>query len=153
MYYIITIIVSLVLGYFANYLKRKAENLATKEDLAYITRIELDEKIKKQLKHEACMSALFSIDSVFSNRDWGPEYPVEKQTIDIAQIREAHNKLIVACDSVVIVNKFVDIIQNAGTKGVTNELNDLRNLIRCELSLGDKLDFDKDKAWISRIKN
>jgi hypothetical protein len=157
------IIVKLAPEYFLKYIGKKGENLATQEDIGNITR-EIEsvkteiarassiEDTKRSIKHDACLEALSIIDAFLSHNVAGD---IEKQNKEIYKAREAHTKLILACDNPDIIATFLNIIfyasrPNAPVAPLTDQLNDLRNLIRQELGFGDRLELDRDVAWIGK---
>ena len=153
----IVAICALIIGYLVNpflqpYIGQKGKNLATIEDIAEITRNELIEKTKRQLKHDACLGALSSIDAKFSHLSWNnvPKQPT-KQKLDISKIRECHSKLVLSCENTKIVEKFLEIIILDEGAQPTELLNEFRNLIRLELGLGTELTFNNEKAWIGSL--
>lgn len=145
------------------YVSEKGKNLATQEDIEEITRkIEsvrgdisranaVDEQ-KRKLKYEACLEALVVIDAHFSQL-FAAENPAP-QPICTIRAREAHSKLILSCNDVLIVEKFGEIFfgPRAGEspRPSTDLLNEFRNLIRKELGFGSELPLDSERAWIGR---
>lgn len=143
------------------YIAEKGKNLATREDIEEITRkiesIRGDisranavEEQKRKLKYEACLEALAVIDAhlsqVFVSENVAP------QPVSTIKAREAHNKLILSCNDVLIVEKFGEIYfgprDSELRRPPTDLLNEFRNLIRKELGFGSELDLDRDRAWI-----
>ncbi len=112
---------------------------------------------KRSLKHEACLNALSVIDADFSHRDWIVEGKkiddINQQEIDISKARACHSQLALSCDDPKIVEAYVNILtsQNQSPSNPTESLNELRNLIRTELGFGNKIEFNKDQAWIAKL--
>lgn len=102
------------------------------------------------IKRDACLDALSAIDSAFSHRVWTdvPKQPT-KQKVDISKIRECHSKLTLSCNNVETIEMFLQIM--LGEEKPTELLNEFRNLIRGELDFGNKLNFNRTKAWIGSI--
>lgn len=152
--------------FLGKYIEKKAENLATKEDIDEITRrIELvraqigreqavlDAKYK--LKHKACLDSLALIDAFYSVNLISPDckqpFREEKTTLDA---RRCHSELILACENSAIVDKFLDILfRNKNESGFvrppTDLLNEFRNLVRAELGFGDPIKLDREVAWFA----
>lgn len=153
----------LLKSFLPSYLSEKAKNLATKEDVEYITRrvesvkSELSrlgavEEQKRKLRHEACLEALSVIDAHFSQLFKSPR--PTPQPISTVRAREAHSKLILSCNNIQIVEKFGEIYfgPRAGepARPPTDLLNEFRNLIRVELGFGQELPLDRERAWVGR---
>lgn len=145
------------------YISEKGKNLATSEDIEKITlkieTIRADiynsnamEEQKRKLKYEACLEALAVIDAHFSQIFAG-EKPVP-QPVSTARAREAHSKLILSCNNVLIVEKFGEIYFGPRADELprppTDLLNEFRNLVRKELGFGSELPLDRERAWIGR---
>ena len=150
--------------FLGKYLEKKAENLATKEDVEEITRkIEsvkaqigreqaaLDAKYK--LRHEACLEALALIDAYYSQILLASEgQRIAREARTTSEARRCHSKLILACENPAIIDKFLEIFfKNRTDKGFTRPptdlLNEFRNLVRKELGFGDPVTLDRDVAW------
>ena len=108
----------------------------------------IDEQ-KRQLKYEACIRALSVIDAHFSHSLVGD--PV-KQFVNTEEVRKVHSHLILSCDDIKVVEKFTSIICKRNPIQPTEQLNELRNLIRNELGFGGELPLDKNLTWISKIE-
>ena len=152
--------------FLGRYIEKKAENLATKEDIEEITRkIEsvraqigreqavLDAKYK--LKHQACLDALALIDSYYSVNLLSPDgkQPI-REGKSTSEARRCHSELILACENPAIVDKFLEIFfSNKNEAGFvrppTDLLNEFRNLVRAELGFGAPLKLDRDFAWFA----
>ena len=145
------------------YISEKGKNLATREDIEEITRMiesvrgdisraNAVEEQKRKLKYEACLEALAVIDAHFSQL-FAAESPTP-QPISTVRAREAHSKLILSCNNVLIVEKFGEIYfgPRAGEppQPPTDLLNKFRNLVREELGFGSELPLDRERAWIGR---
>lgn len=109
------------------------------------------------LKRDACLEALSAVDAMFSNQVWTnvPRQPTI-QKVEILKFRECHSKLILSCNNIKTVEKFLEIMFYYTTETCTQSpqtelLNEFRNLIREELNFGSKLEFNKEKAWIGSI--
>lgn len=129
------------------YLSKKGENLATKEDIAEITkliesekalvqRIERSDTKKYELKHIACLDALYIVDSHLSknmtvDNDGNRIQPyITNVTTDV--IRDCHNRLILSVDNQELVHTFLEIITGKSLNMIIS-LEHLRGLIRTEL--------------------
>ncbi|MFJ4349655.1 hypothetical protein ACIPZ5_02000 [Pseudomonas sp. NPDC089428] len=150
--------------YFPKYLIKKAENLATKEDIREITReveevkseiskIDAIDASRRTVKLEACLNALAILDAHFSHIQWNADMkPPQKQMATIREAREAHSKLILTCDDIELVNLFCEILfQKSNTQPLTDQLNKFRNLVRRELGFGGEKELDRNTAWIATI--
>jgi len=144
------------------YVSEKGKNLATQEDIEEITRkiesvrgdisrANAVEEQKRKLKYEACLEALSVIDAHFSQLFAPSPTP---QPISTVRAREAHSKLILSCNNVLIVEKFGEIYFGPRTgespSPPTDLLNEFRNLVRKELDFGSELPLDREHAWIAR---
>jgi len=146
----------------SGYLTEKGKNLATKEDIEVITRqvesvkIEFStqnaiEEQKRKLKYEACLEALSVIDGFFAQIFNINNPRPTPQPVSTINLRETHNKLILSCDNIKIVEKFCEI--NFGPRPgedkcpPTDLLNEFRNLVRAELGFGNQLPLDRERAW------
>lgn len=146
--------------YLPSYFTEKGRNLATKEDIAEITRkieavkleIEASKAIqdaKRNLKHEACLEALCLVDADLSHK-----FGVSKQYATTEAARRCHSKLILACDNTQIIEKFSDLMFGQRVKPekpTTDLLNEFRNLIRKELGFGQELELDRERAWFGAL--
>lgn len=145
------------------YVSEKGKNLATREDIEEITRkiesvrgdisrANAVEEQKRQLKYEACLEALAVIDAHLS-QVFAPENPTP-QPVSAIRAREAHSKLILSCNNILIVEKFGEIYFGPRTgespRPPTDILNEFRNLIRLELGFGSDLPLDRERAWVGR---
>lgn len=162
--FIAVILVKMIPEYVFKYFGKKGENLATKEDIGAITR-EIEsvkteialansvEESKRAIKHEACLEALSIVDAFLSYNLIGD---IDKQEMETRKTREAHNKLILACDDPRIVDAFFTLIfglsspNNLPPQPLTDQLNRFRNLIRQELGFGEHLELDRTLAWIGK---
>jgi hypothetical protein len=145
------------------YVAEKSKNLATKQDIEEITRriehvkaeivdLQAGRAAKRQLKYEACLDALSVVDAHFVQIFSG-ENPTP-QLADTQKARECHNKLILSCDDVGIVEKWAEILfgpkQGEERRPPTELLNEFRNLIRQELGFGEALTLDSDRVWVGQ---
>lgn len=154
--------------FFGEYLKQKAENLATKEDIGKITReiesvkaqISREERILKakyELKYNACLDALALIDAFFSHALRDPDgKPITKENRSTVDARQCHNKLILTCENPVLLDKFLEIFFRNDDSGKwikppTDLLNEFRNLVRSELGFGAPLTLDRNLAWFGKF--
>jgi hypothetical protein len=153
-------------NYLPSYFTEKGKNLATKEDIAEITRrieavkLEIEaskavQQAKRNLKHEACLEALCLVDAHLSHKFIAPENGrLIKQHATTEAARRCHSKLILACDDTRIVEKFSDLMFGQRVrpeKPLTDVLNEFRNLIRKELGFGEELTLDRDRAWFGAL--
>lgn len=147
-------------SYFPKYMEEKAKNLASKEDIAEITREVEDVKaeiakqtkideLKYKLKYEACMGALSIIDAHFSHTLTPPEGgEIVKQFASTEEARTCHSKLVLTCESPDLISKFNEIIFGSNdTTAPTDLLNEFRNLVRDELGFGGYVEIDREKSW------
>lgn len=163
---IIIIALSLYLAFFKSYFQEKGKNLATKQDIALITKqieevkaeIELQKAISKQkqdLKYNALLKSLNLIDAYLSNFIIGSS--IKKQYATTEESRECYNNLILSCDNQDVIDSFVKIMMEkkptdeTGTQFVLKELQDYRNLIRKELGYGNVLKTNSDYIWITSV--
>ncbi|MGU5819485.1 hypothetical protein ACV1EH_09160 [Aeromonas caviae] len=118
------------------------------------------EEIRWQATHEACLDALGLIDTYLSRKlREEPGKRITPQNIEIKVARECHNKLMLACVNIDIVDGFnrimfenEDVNSQTGFKiPPTDLLNDLRNKIRLELGFGNPLILDRNIAWIGSL--
>jgi hypothetical protein len=149
-------------AFFGSYLKKKGENLATKEDVERLTRkmelvkAEIAEQqgfkdAKYRLKHDACLKALSLIDAMFSHQLCGD---ISKQYASTEEARECHSKLILSCESVELLVKFDEIVfpdLDNKQAAPTTLLNEFRNLVRKELGFGFSLVLNEDHAWVGKV--
>ncbi|MCD4654973.1 hypothetical protein K8T06_13695 [bacterium] len=153
-------------SYFPKYFAEKGKNLATKEDIEEITRkvesvkaeIEEDKLIfqkKYQLKYEACLDALSLIDAHFSHTFDNGGQKIIRQYATTEHARTTHNKLILSCENKDILKKYEEIMYGHANDGnetpPTDLLNDFRNLIRKDLSYGNDLELNREKAWFGKV--
>ena len=145
------------------YLKRKDQDLATRENIEELTSLvesikkdirsnEAIAQAKRQMKHDACLEALSVIDAFFSH--FFKEPKPTPQPADSSKAREVHSKLILACDNSRIVELYTEILCGPiGGERVppTDQLNELRNLVRKELGFGSDVNLDRDRAWFGQI--
>jgi hypothetical protein len=61
-----------------------------------------------------------------------------------------HSQLILSCDNIELIQKFIEIIFKKDPPCTTDDLNLFRNMIRNELGFGNKLPLDRDRAWIGK---
>jgi hypothetical protein len=162
-HYLIAVILICGSFFIGAYLKRKGQDLATRENIEDLTSLvesvkkdirdnESVAQAKRQMKHDACLEALSVIDSFFSHffKDIKPT----PQLADSSKAREAHSKLILACDNSQIVELYTEILCGPieGKRAPpTDQLNELRNLIRRELGFGNDVNLDRDRAWLGKI--
>ena len=146
------------------YFKRKGQDLATRENIEDLTSLvesvkkdirdnESIAQAKRQMKHDACLEALSVIDSFFSHFFTDPK--PTPQLADSSKAREAHSKLILACDNSKIVELYNEIlcgpIEGEQRAAPTDQLNELRNLIRGELGFGNDVNLNRDRAWLGKV--
>lgn len=145
------------------YLKQKGQNVATMESIEDLTSLvesvkkeirdnEAVAQAKRQMKYDACLEALSVIDAFFSHFFTKPK--PTPQVSDASKAREAHSKLILACDNSQIVELFTEILcgsSNGERIPPTDQLNELRNLIRKELGFGSEVHLDRERAWFGNI--
>jgi hypothetical protein len=158
----ILVLFSGVAAFFGAYLKKKGENLATKEDVRRLTRemelvkAEISEQqgfkdAKYRLKHDACLKALSLIDAMFSHQLEGD---ISKQYASTEEARECHSMLILSCESTALLVKFDQIVfrdSKGKQPAPTNLLNEFRNLVRQELGFGSPLALNEDRAWFGKV--
>lgn len=166
-YFWVYLITSFLIGVISTigieFLKTKGQNLATKQDIADITK-KIEEvkakmqnnqeiiKQKRDLKFKALYSSLTIIDAYISQR----YLPKNKQRIDkqkssTDEVRACHNNLILTCDSMKIIDLFVKILlPSSSIEGMNDPielLNTYRNLVRKELEFGEELKLDTTYSW------
>lgn len=115
--YLVIAILSSISAFFGAWLKKRGEDFATKQSIRDLTHLvetikeeirrnETIAQAKRQMKHDACLNALSVIDGFFSHFFIG----ATPQSVDASKNREAHNKLILACDNPKIVELFTEIL-------------------------------------------
>lgn len=155
-------------SFFPKYFEKKAENLATKEDIEEITKkvesVKADVsrtqsvfQAKYQLKHDACLVALGLVDAHFSHTLVNPGGPAAtRQYATAKEARECHNKLILSCENPEILIVFSELMFGPrGTESAsappTDVLNKFRNLVRAELGFGGEMPLDRERAWFGKV--
>ena len=156
----------IIKNYLPSYFTEKGKNLATKEDVAEITRkieevkLEVEaskaiQQAKRNLKHEAYLEALCLVDAHLSHKFDPPKNGwIVKQHATTEAARRCHSKLILACDNTEIIERFSDLMFGQRVKPekpLTDLLNEFRNLIRKELGFGQELDLDRERAWFGAL--
>lgn len=105
------------------------------------------------LKRESCLEALEIADSVLSNLTWAgiDNSKIVKQKVDTIKMRQCYNKLACTCDNSIVLETFK---RATGFNGEVpgDIMTDLRNIIRQELSFGDKVDDDRANSFFGRIE-
>ena len=156
---IISIILSLLTVYLFQFLKEKAGNHATKQDIEDITKKIEDvkasiqnqqevEKQKRQLKYDALLHSLVLIDANLSH-----SFPnTTKQYATAEEVRKCHSSLILTCENTEVLEMFSLIIfgpENSVSNPIppTDQLNIYRNLVRKELGFGSEIPLDRNRAW------
>lgn len=138
----------------ASYASEKGKNLATKEDVAEITRLVESTKLalqhqdrfeekKYELKYAACLNML----KIVENDNDGKPVVVDKQFATADEIRTCHNELILAIDESEIVKVFVAIVADRSANPI-KDLDRLRALTRRELGFVGQAHADSEAAWI-----
>jgi hypothetical protein len=162
-HYALTLLLVCVGIFFGAYLKRKGTDLATSENIKELTSLvesvkkdirdnESIAQAKRQMKYDAFLEALTVIDAFLSH--FYAQLKPTPQLVDSSKAREAHSKLILACDNSRIVELYTEILCgpiNGERTPVTDQLNDLRNLIRKELGFGSNSELDRNRAWLGQI--
>lgn len=148
----------------ASYAAKKGENLATKEDIAELTRLVESVKIafqqldrvavkKYDMKHAACQAALRIVDAQVSHRfktdNQGNPVDADKQFATISEIRDCHNELILSLDDRTIVQVFLGIMTGTSENAFV-DLDKLRGLIRAELGFVGDAYTDSENTWIAK---
>lgn len=111
-HYLLAAIAVCISFFVGSYLKRKGQDLATRENVEKLTTLvesvkqeirnsESIAQAKRQMKHDACLEALSVIDAFFSHFFTRPK--PTPQVADSAKAREVHSKLILACDNPKII--------------------------------------------------
>ncbi|MGB8952602.1 MAG: hypothetical protein WCC06_08035 [Candidatus Aminicenantales bacterium] len=115
----------LIKNALTSYLKKKGENLATKEDIRDITqkvesvKIDLNKldrinEKKYELKYNACMKLLTIVDAQFNhiiNKDNdGRPVNIDKQYTTEVEARQCHNELLITIDNNEIIKCFLEIV-------------------------------------------
>ncbi|MDN3520710.1 hypothetical protein [Halomonas ramblicola] len=162
-HYLLAAIAVCISFLFGAYLKRKGQDLATRENIEELTSLvesvkkdvrnnESIAQAKRQMKHDACLEALSVIDAFFSHFFTSPK--PTPQVADSAKAREVHSKLILACDNSRIIELYTEILcgpVDGERVPPTDQLNELRNLIRKELGFGSEVNLDRERAWFGQI--
>jgi hypothetical protein len=146
------------------YASEKGKNLATKEDVAEITRLVESAKLalhqqdrfeekKYELKYNACLNMLKIVDAQLSHLiktdNNGNPTTVDKQYADAGRIRACHNELILALDNSEIVKVFIGILTGSSTNPIV-DLDRLRSLTRAELGFIGAAHSDTNATWIGK---
>ncbi len=162
------VVASGIAAFFGAYLREKAKSAATKEDVEEITSrienvkrsveaIKTAESTKYNLKYEACLEALRIIDAHLSHSLALPTPgDIVKQFASTEEVRTCHSKLVLACESVELIEQFARIMFKARTEEErkvppTDKLNIFRNLVRKELGFGSSLNLDRERAWFGNV--
>lgn len=165
---LISSIASGITHFITSYSQKKGENLATKEDIAEITRNVEDikseitnsneiQRQKRELKYEAALGSLRIIDSFISKStiyaaDGVTPVPTMKQHIKVEEARACYNQLVLAYDNINVVDLYMQLINPPYPNfPAFKVLDEYRNLLRGELGFGDKMEFNPDRTWIGAI--
>lgn len=147
------------------YALKKGENLATKEDIAVITKIIESEKAliqqkerydakKYELKYMACMDALEIVDAHLSRNckidNDGKPFEPDVKHITTDMVRNCHSKLILSLDNQAVVDIFLEIIVGQPTN-IFDSLNEIRALIRAELGFVGDAYINSKYTWIAKV--
>ena len=155
-------------SYFGSYLKKKGENVATKEDIEELTNkvesvkkdyelIRKTEGRKFLLKYEACLEALKVVDEFYLinmkleiEAVIGEDITV-KDPESLGKIaREVHSLLVVSCDNKETLDLYRRCVWIEWPENMSLVV-DFRWAIRKELGFSSSnmiVDSNKDKAWI-----
>ena len=115
---------------------------------------------KWEIKRDACLKALDTVDALWANMEWkgtdakGKEVgsaAIEKQPPPtIGDVRNCYNSLVLSCDTESVPREYKRCLNmSGGLKG--DAIVDLRNAVRKELGFGGEIDFDRDTAFIGRV--
>jgi hypothetical protein len=125
----------------------------------YIKSRELGEQRRWEIKREACLEALETIDARFADYDWntsnGNPMKVDKQDfVETAKIRSCFNRLVLACNDSKVPQLFEKCLHLQFSESELPPLDmksvvSLRNAIRKELGFGK--DLTTDVSWITFI--
>jgi hypothetical protein len=158
------------------YMNEKGKNLATKQDIAEITRateavkqefnnklVKLTEEVRFQKykeqqvylqKIKAINESLDLIDEFISYRMDTNITPYRKDVIYsdfTVKARDRYNALVVVCDDKRILDLFLDIVLCKEGDPIVKWYNDYRNYARKELGLEPIQKIDNNRIFISRI--
>lgn len=162
---IIMLIIGALIGFLSAYFSEKGKNLATKQDIATITKKiekiksqyafnQMVESEKRKLKHMALLESLRMVDAFYSHilTENDQKNPT-KQYATIEEVRDCHNNLILSVDNPDIIKMFLKIMFPNDNDLIppTDRLNDYRNMIRKELGYGKEINLNRDNAWFGTI--
>lgn len=175
-YIVIAFFVGLFIdNYVISYLKKKGENLATKEDIKEITKItedtkkEFNEKFSEfkstlnMVEHKnqvvynkkilAIESSLEFLDKYFANV-YNINGEVVSEPITITELtekgRKCYNLLAITCENIKLLDKFNEILFGKN-KNFMLLYNEYRNLCRKELRIIEDIKFDEDNVFYVKI--
>lgn len=162
-----------IAAFFGAYLKKKGENLATKEDTNALNRqietvkteyakqlehfsVQLQEDRQKRdrawlLKRDACLKALNIANGALSNYTYSnvPAGQIVPQALDIVDVRACFNELACSCEKPDVLKELKRIMFNSPTP---DAIVDLRNAVRRELEFGNQeIDSDRERAFVGRV--
>ncbi|MAH06162.1 MAG: hypothetical protein CL561_11460 [Alphaproteobacteria bacterium] len=188
--YIVDVIISIIVAgglgfcwavrslkkYSDSYFREKGKNLASKEDIAELTRIaraveaevrHIDrvEERRYELKYQACMDALEIVDSIFCHLEW--TVPVEgsngknrivtitsedmpTQTVKASEVRRCHSNLQITCKNKEVLDQF-NLLLFGGADNLPMTLLKFRKLIKEELQFEGELPKDERQIWFSGV--
>ena len=117
--------------------------------------IENVQRDRWELKRQACLDALETVDSFVSHwlADLNGTMPV-RQTADTVKARRCYNQLVLTCQESEVIDTFLRtmfLTPQASLADVTDSLNALRIAIRKELGFGPELKLSRDRAWFVRL--
>jgi hypothetical protein len=160
-------------AFVGTYLKKKGENLATKEDIEGLTRqiesVKTDyaqqlESFKAQLqeerqkrdrawlvKRDSCLKALNIANALLSNYSYQnvTTDQIHPQEIDVVDVRACFNELACSCENPEVIAQLKHIMFD---KVSPDAIVDLRNAVRRELEFGiNEVDTDRERAFIGRV--
>lgn len=159
--------------YLFSYSSEKGKNLATKEDIAKITR-EIEsvkseylvefEKVKIELskllhqknevwimKRNACLKALELANAVLSNYEYEnlPTGSIVPQQQSIEFARSCFNELACTCEGPEVIEQLKKIMFENGSVDL---IVDLRSAVRKELGFEtESIDLDRENAFIGKV--
>lgn len=157
-----SIVLSFLGAFMGSYFNEKGKNAATKEDIASITSAikavehrfqnEYDlGKIKYQLKYNAILKSLESIDAYYSNKFTSFNgQQLTKQFMTIQETRKIHTELLLT-SSDTLCNKYLDILFKTNKDSSMIKLHEYRIIAAKELGFSQSLSLDTSLTFIGSI--
>jgi len=165
-YLLLSGVIALIVSFLMNFVREKSKNLATRQDIEFITskieQVKADVqnnqevlRLKRELKYNALLHSLEILDAHLSNfiifKD-GPS--IDRQFSTASEARQCHNSLILTCENPELVDLFLKIMfaesgmNMSQVNTLFDDLNAYRNLVRKELEFGSDLILGNKVSWL-----